>query len=237
MESSALASSIDWGNVAQWTAAVATLLAVIVALFKEEFTSLWRRPKLAATIKLSPPDSTKTPVIITYPRHQEPPKTKEAISYYFRLWIKNDGKVRAEKVQVFAEKLRRKAADGTFLPVEGFMPMNLRWTHSGEIFTEGISPLMGKHCDLGHISHPADLIDLQEDHPDAWGKTVLALELEAKPLTKSHLVEPGKYKLTLKIAGSNCKPVTTTLEITLTGDWHDDAGKMFRDGIAIKVLD
>ena len=237
MGSPALTSSIDWGNVAQWTAAIATFLAVIIALFKEEFINLWRRPKLVATIKLSPPDSTKTPVIITYPRPPEPPITKEASSYYFRLWIKNDGKARAEKVQVFAEKLCRKAADGTFLPVEGFMPMNLRWTHSGEIFTEGISPLMGKHCDLGHITHPAELIDLQEDHPDAQGKTVLALELEAKPLTKSHLVAPGTYKLTLRIAGSNCQPTTTTLEITLIGDWYEDTGRMFRDGIAIKVLD
>ena len=40
-------------SMATWVSAVATLLAVLIALFKEEINRLWRRPKLRATIRLT----------------------------------------------------------------------------------------------------------------------------------------------------------------------------------------
>lgn len=227
---------MDWGSVAQWVAGGATFLAVIVALLKEEIVRLWRRPELAASIKLGPPDSHKT--YFTYQvLQQQMLIQKKAECYYFRLWIENKGKTRGEKVQVFAAELSKRIADGTFRPVDDFLPMNLRWSHTHEIFAEGISPPIGKHCDLGHITVPDALVELQEDHPDAPpGTTVLALDLEAKPNTKSHLVPSGTYRLTLRIAGANCSPVTMTLEITITGDWYDDQPRMFRDGVGIRML-
>ena len=54
-------------------------------------------------------------------------------------------------------KLSKRHADNIFKEVESFLPMNFRWTHGHhgtnepEIFAEGISPKMGKHCDLGRI--------------------------------------------------------------------------------------
>jgi hypothetical protein len=121
--------------------------------------------------------------------------------------------------------------------VNNFQPMNLRWSHTHEIFADLISPPIGRHCDLGRISIPDSLVELQEDHPDAPpGRTVLALELEAKPNTKSHLLPPGKYELTLRIAGANCSAITMRLEITVTGDLYDDEERMFRDGVGIRML-
>jgi len=229
-------SPTDWGTVAQWVLAVLTLLAVVVALLKEEIVKLWRRPKLVATIKLSPPDSHKTYWRYIIP--ETPLVSRFADCYFLRLWVRNLGNVRAEKVQVFAEKLSKRIVDGTFIPVRDFMPMNLCWAHTNEIFAEGISPLMGRHCDLGHITFPGALVDLQEDHPDApQESTILALNLEVKPNTKNHLVLPGTYRLVLKIAATNSPPVTKTLEITLTGTWYDDQEKMFSDGIGIRTID
>jgi hypothetical protein len=231
-----VASSIDWGNVAQWAGALCTLSAVIVALTKEEIIRIWRRPKLVGTIKLAPPDSIKTNWTY-YPYPQEPLRPEKADCYYFRLWISNEGNARAEKVQVFTAKISKRSVDGTFRPVGEFLPMNLRWANTHEIFAEAISPGMGKHCDLGHMTHPNALVLLQENHPDVPpGKTVLALDTEVKPNTKNHLVPPGTYRLELRIAGANCSPVATTVEITVTGDWCDEQAKMFCDQIGIKLL-
>lgn len=222
-----ITSPIEWSILAQFALAFFTLVAVVVALCKEDIVTLWRRPKLAVTINLAPPDCHKT--------YWKDPEKEHC--YYFRLWVWNKGNIRAEKVQVFADKLSKKIVDGSFVPVEDFIPMNLRWAYSHEIFADGISPLMGKHCDLGHITSPNALISLQEDHPNATpGSTILALDLEVKPNTKNHLVLPGTYRLTLKIAAANFKPMTKKLEIIITGEWYDDQKEMFSNGIRVKML-
>jgi len=162
-------SPTEWGIVAQWVLAFLTLLAVVVALLKEEIVRIWRRPKLEGTIKLKPPDCHKS-----YWTTQQPPIRRLADCYFLRLWVHNHGNVRAEKVQVFADKLLKQKADGTFTPVKEFLPMNLVWAYTHEIFVHAINPQMGKHCDLGHITHPDALVDLGEDHPDApRGRTIL----------------------------------------------------------------
>ena len=97
-------------------------------------------------------------------------------------------------VQIFAEKLLRQSADGSFREVRSFLPMNLTWSHGGEVFAVGISPEMGKHCDLGRIIKPEHrklFGDDVEGVPDS--QTLLALDLEFKPNTKSHIIRPGAY--------------------------------------------
>jgi hypothetical protein len=159
----------------------------------------------------------------------------------FRLWVSNEGNHdRAEKVQVFARKLEKLAADRkTYVSVEEFLPMNLVWSNTRESFLEGISAHgMGKHCDLCHITNPVALVDLQEDRSDTpSGKAVLALDLEFLPLTKIHLLPQGTYRLELMIAGVNTVPVLKALEISFTGDWYEDPQRMFRDGARIRILD
>ena len=234
MDNPSPTSIIKWGNIAQWAAACATLLAVLIALFKDEIIRLWRRPKLTASIKPASPDCVK--ILQTFLINHITVRKSEC--YYLRLWIWNKGRDRAEKVQVFVNELSKRTADGTFFPIREFLPMNLRWSHSHEIFADGISPRMGKHCDLGHITHPSVLFELNENLPEvSQGKTVLALDLEEKPNTKSNLIPPGTYRLGLRIGGANCSPISKTLEITLIGDWFDDHEKMFRDGIGIKMIE
>jgi hypothetical protein len=232
--------SIDWGSAAQWFAALATFSAVLVALFKDEFLRFRRRPKLEPSIKLASPDCHKTHL-----NYQLIPTSifGRTECYYLRLWIENRGKTRAEKVQVFAAKLSRKNADGSFAIVEDFLPMNLRWAHAEtapngvEIFADGISPQMGKHCDLGHIVNPAARVIVGEDLPTVpTGKTLLALDLEVRPNTMSHLIPPGTYQLELRVAGANCSPVKRIIEITLTGEWFDDQNRMFSEGLGIRTL-
>lgn len=229
---------MDYGTVAQWAGATATLLAVLVALFKDEFLRWRRKPELRVSIALASPDCHKTTL-----NYRVTDSYRAADCYYLRIWVKNVGKTRAEQVQVFAEKLVKRHADGSFKKVESFLPMNLRWAHGQqgkdgpEIFAEGISPEMGKHCDLGHIVDPKHRKNVGYDLPALGDNdTVLALDLEVKPNTMSHLIPPGVYQLELRVAAANCSPVNHNLEITVTGKWFSEQNQMFADGLGIKAI-
>lgn len=236
------ATALDPGSLAQWFSAAATFLAVLVALFKNEITQWWRRPKLSARIKLSPPYCSKTQ--LDYVAHKNGRTVGRADCYYLRIWIENLGKTRAQQVQVYASKLWKRTADGSFGVVDSFLPMNLKWAHGPsppkgpEIFADGISPRMGKHCDLGHLVDPSHRVNVGHDLDGvAKDQTLLALDLEVEPNTLTHLIAPGEYRLQLRIAGGNCLPITRTIELTLTGRWFADQGRMFTDGLGIKVVD
>lgn len=234
---------MELGNLAQWVAAAATLLAVLVALFKTEIVSWWRRPILDVSIFLEPPYCHSTTLHYTVQRTAL--TYAQAQCYYFRLWVQNHGKTRAERVQVHAAKLFRKVADGSFREDKHFLPMNLRWAHGHsrepgggpEIYAEGISPRMGKHCDLGHVTDPQSRAELGEALDGVpQGNTIFALDLEVNPNTKSNLLAPGTYRLELQVAAANSAPMQKVVEITVTGQWFADERKMFQDGIGLRVI-
>ena len=231
-------SGVEIGSLAQWVAAAATFAAVLVALFKDEVLRFVRRPQLTVSIDLAPPDCHKTTA-----NYRTAQGWQSADCYYLRLWVQNVGKTRAERVQVFAASLSRRNADGNFRRIDEFLPLNLRWAHGQqaaagpEIFAEGISPQMGKHCDLGHVIDPASRAHVGEDLPDVQAdKTVLALDLEFQPNTRSHLIPPGTYQLALRVAAANSTPVTKTIEVTTTGEWFADQARMFREGLGIRIV-
>jgi hypothetical protein len=139
--------------------------------------------------------------------------------------------------------LLRLHADGIFREETQFLPMNLRWALSQpasgvpEIFASGISPHMGKHCDLGHKIDPKLRAIIGENLPNiSESQAILVLDLEVPPSSLSHLISQGQYRLELKIAAANSTPVTKTTEINLTGQWYAAENKMFSDGIGLKEI-
>jgi hypothetical protein len=229
------------GVVASWVGAGSTFLAVFVALFKDAALRKVRHPTLKARIHLAAPDCHKTELLSFIPTQPQP--VGRIPCYYFRIWVENTGNVRAEKVQVFVSRLLKKHADGSFQEVKSFLPMNLKWSHQQpfekpEIFAEGISPAMGKHCDFFHIIEPA--IRTQTGAPIPTGfnqnETIIELDLEVLPATLSYLVTPGTYQFELKIAATNAKPISKTFEVTHTGQWFPDEARMLTDGIGIVAL-
>jgi len=222
--------------------AVVTFLAVQVALFRGEFTSIWRKPKVEARIKLSDPDCHLTRLMKIDANAGQ--ILVKAPCYYIRLWIENKGNVRAEDVQVFVKKLAREEAGGKYREDRDFLPMNLRWSHAppgNPLIFASINPGMGRHSDFGHIVDPAydaDFLPSKEffaNKPDE-GQTIISLDLEFEPATYSHLIPPGTYRVTLMIGGANFKPETKQLEVVHKGDWYPDEERMFRDGLGITVL-
>ena len=227
-------------EAAAW-GAVATVAAVVVALLKEEIVGLWRKPKLTTSISLSAPDCTKTSLgVDTYQLRAQ--RIFSIDCYYFRLRVKNEGNRRAEKVQVYANKLFKKHADDIYHEVETFLPMNLRWSHSQpgppEIFAD-ISPSMGRHCDFGYIADPGQRVRIGDDLPGvAADKTLYHLELEAKPRTRSHLLPPGYYRLELHIGAGNVqRRITTHIQFSHSGVWFADEARMFSEAVGIRQLE
>jgi hypothetical protein len=232
---------IEVGTLAQWVAASATLLAVLVALFKDEIVGWIKKPMLSVSIRLESPDCHKTTLAYVVQRTTLIQGSAEC--YYLRIWVENIGRTRAENVQVFASELFRRNADGRYGQVDGFLPMNLRWSHAQhgprgpEIFADGISPGMGKHCDLGRIVDPAHQQNVGDSLPSVkGGQCLLALDLEVAPNTLSHLIAPGVYQLHLQVAASNCRPVEKVIELNLTGAWFPDQNRMFSDGLGIRMV-
>ena len=217
-------------TVGEWTAvasAIITGLAVLVALFRESVFLWWRRPRFEVAIRPEPPDCNKTHVRLS---------AGIVSAYYFRLWVKNIGRSTATRVQVFAAQLHRQHADGAFRREQRFLPMNLLWSHTSVVFSDGLAPQMGQHCELG-IVFPLNVTDPMIIRPAQLppGKTHLQLETEVRPFTGSSSLEPGNYRLRLLVAASNAKPRPFSLAISVVGDWYDDEAEMFSKGVGVKV--
>jgi len=160
-----------------------------------------------------------------------------AQTYHFRIWVENSGKSRADQVQVFVSRLFRRAADGTFREDRHFSPMNLKWSYGEEVYAQGISPGMGKHCDFGRIVEP----DCRSEVGDfirgvASEQTIFSLITEWRSNTGSHLLAPGTYRIELRLAAANSRPVSQTVELTVSGNWFADEERMFQDGIGLRVV-
>jgi hypothetical protein len=242
-------------TVTDWIVAIGTAvmaIVAIIAIFQDKIRSWLLRPKLQVFLQVASPDCTKTKFRYSI---QEPimpstntasstagilPASNETEAYFFRLRVANTGNQKAENVEVFAAKLTRRLADGTFKEVDSFLPMNLVWSYLNWLFFPAISPGIYKYCDLFHVVNPEKrkFIPFEDD---TWAnvnpnKTILSFDTIAKPYTKNYLVCPGIYHLDLTLAASNSKIVNKTLEINLTGDWFDDEKKMLGEGVGITLL-
>lgn len=209
-----------------WTAfgSLATFLAVLVALFGEQWWRAWNQPVLKVHVRKDDAGCYyKTKVqLLGAPAHAP---VQESEAYYFRLWVTNEGRGPAEAVQVFASALSRRDASGTFEAVREFLPMGLLWTHSNPPSTS----LARLHAKMGHHCELASVVKHEVPAP-------LTLSVEVAPFTGWHRLERGTYRLTLRLACANGSPRTQTVEIHFGGDWLEDEAAMFRDGVVCKVL-
>lgn len=55
------------------------------------------------------------------------------------------------------------------------------------------------------------------------------------PLTDTHLLPPGTYRLTVRIAAANFDPIDKELELNHTGFWTDDDTTMRRDHLVVTL--
>jgi len=92
-------------------------------------------------------------------------------------------------------------------------------------------------CDLGHISDPSKKSVTGETLPEVSAtEAVLGLDVEVMGFVGRHLLKPGTYKFSLKLAASNHPPLDYTLEVVFPGKWFDNEEKMFSDGFGLRLL-
>lgn len=230
-----MAGGMAPSSLAQWAGAAATSCAVIVALFKDSILAWWRRPSLNVTCGKALPWTVRVRLLVRW-QHATPPSWN-GNCYFARLWVDNIGRTRAEKVQVYAAKLAKRAVDGEFEAVPTFASLNLKWSNYPSdkpvIFLDGLSPKMGAFCDVLSVCDPANPLREPPEGQTLSTDTVAELQLEAA--TPSRLLEPGTYELTLRIAAANVAPIEKVLTFTHTGKWLADDAAMRRDCLDVSL--
>lgn len=222
-------------SLAQWFGAVGTIAAVLVALFKDSLFAWKRKPRLDATCTKETPWTTRTPIVV-HDGMGAVLWTGDA--YYVRIKVENSGKTRAERVQVYASKLAKQGADTKFADIPTFLPLNMKWSNSppgaAAAILDGISPGMGAFCDVVGLCDRANPLQ-RRPAGSALNTTVGQLQLEVQPFTNSDLLPPGTYRLTLRIAAANVKPIDKFFEFTHTGTWLPGDVEMRRDCLAVSL--
>ncbi len=225
---------MQWGTVAEWIVGLGTFALGFIAVFQDRLRAWAGSPKLTLYTKTEPPHC--CPVRWTNP---EGVIIADGISV--RLLVKNTGRSFAKNVEVYVDEVSTRTPDGSWISIETFPPMNLLWTDIPRgLYFPGISPGMGKHCSLGHITNPQHRRMIPADENPTLGlspgQTSFVFDLIAEPNQRSHVVGPGRYKIRLILAAENARPIRYDIELNVTGSWFDDLGTMLRQGVGVKVL-
>lgn len=224
-------------TLAQWAGAAGTFCVVALALFRDLILGWWRRPKLVATCTKEIPCTVKVESIAWPGKYSDKIRWK-GDRYFVRIRVFNDGKARAEKIQVSVSELAKRGLDEKFEDIRTILPLNLKWSNSppeGAVtILDGISSKMPAFCDVISLWNPANPHQRRPaDTPD--NATVGQLELEVPMPNDTDLLPPGTYRLTIRIAAANREPIERELEFKHTGAWIDDDVTMRRDCLAISL--
>ncbi len=225
-------STLAASTLAQWFAAVGTISAVCVALFKDSLLYHWRKPRLVTTCENSPPWTVRTPLFVGSPGNL----LWTGDSYWIRVKVTNEGRTRAEKVQVSLSNLEYKPdVDGTFSEDQRqHFPLNLMWSHLHVPILDGISPRMSALCDIIAMSDPANPYWPTPAGTPA-GVTIGRLQLEVELPPQFHSLNPGSWRLTLRIAAANAMPTVKTLLFSHTGGWRHSDPDMRRECLRVSL--
>ena len=172
------------------------------------------------------------------------PSVERVKAHFVRARVWNTGNKPALDVEVFAENIREIDERGIVRsPVPSFVPMNLVWSHTRQIYCPRINPGMYKYCDLFHVIDPEDRLIFEEEELSLDGgrlsgfprdKTILVFDVHFPQTSLSHLVPAGRYGLNVSVAASNAAAVNFDFEIGLSGEWYSDEKTMYSKGLTVK---
>jgi hypothetical protein len=222
--------------------AIGTFVLAFVAVFQDWLQQWVMSPSLRLKEpRVGPPDAERTTMHlfgVDLEGLQLPEPLEEVPVYYFRLAITNAGRSAARDVQVFLSAVKKQnKVDGTYAPVERFTPLNLMWSHTNTptlpVLVQGPQ---SRFCALAHIIQPNAKHILKEDLLDmSSASPILALDLEVKPNSLGHLLEPDTYLFDLILMASNCAPQPYKLKVDFLGEWFDNPQQMFSDGFRMSL--
>ncbi len=219
--------------------------SLILTLWGPRIYSYIHRPKLALDIRANPPYS--------HWINPQFPEVKEGVieggeggtstdnnidMYFCRVNVSNRGKTEAEKVEVTVRRVF-KQHEG-WVPIERFVPLNLRWSNTWDIVKAGedvpgdarilvkdrISAGGERLCDLGFVVDPnryqdfcqrAKLRDRPGEAPagSQHSKVRFVLAFEFIRDLERHRLVPGRYLLEVVADAIRIRPKSFWIELEI----------------------
>ncbi len=225
--------------MANWLVAIGTILLAIIAVFQDKIRSWIWSPTLDCEINLAPPDCHRT---------ISRSSTNEFFTFYYRFKIWNKGRISAKNVEVLIVDILKKEGN-LFKRIEAFSPDNLKWSTLFDIidgrsipkrYCDYISPDTYKHCNLGHIHDPKirSLIPGEDNPllPVQKDETIFCFDVHFMSNILYYLVEPGEYKIHIKVGCENTRTITRKYLVKVTGKWFEDEKRMLNEGLSIDKI-
>lgn len=205
---------------------IALLVAFIGPLMSEHFKYTFRSPKNKILFKLGSPFCHKT-------------TTDLGIDvYFFRIAVKNEGKLAAEDCSTYLESISKKDSSGDFIEEKNFTPIILNWSakYNQEIRVLTIQSGNMFFVDIGSIANPATCKPSSKYRgysSEEKEKTMFFLESKDIVFAQKDCLTPGDYKLKICVYAKNASPSLIELKLSWSGQWKDDTDDMFQQ-IVIK---
>lgn len=221
---------------AEWVAIFIALLLGFAATFREWIISCFKKPNCQISIRNEFPDCHRA----VHRNNQ----TGEFLfhSYYIRFKVKNKGNNHMEDVEAMLEEIEEMKPDGRYEKNRDILPMNLVWSYYRKVTMPKIQPELFKHCDLCHIVRSKDA------SLDLFGRSestnlAILLDVAKETFMGGYILEPGEYKIKVKIAANNLKPKTILLHLKINEDikidrneWTLEETKKMAQNITVKIL-
>lgn len=197
-----------------WTA-IATLFAVMVALFQEWIKDIWDHATLKMEIISSPPD--------THQIYLGDERGLTSKCLYIRIRVTHLKGKSAEDIEIMATNFWEVNADGSKKKISSFLPMNLKWSHFQPSRTNIRVPKgLFRHCDFGRIEPGGDM---------ALCKLQIDTMVQPNPVSGNkypNIILPGKYEFELMLTGSNTKVLKQCWQLEFENKWSGDEDAMLR---------
>ncbi len=203
----------EWvGAIATFIGSIATIAAVIFAIFQDQYKKWLYKPSLYLLAESKAPDC-----VIIMKDVSLPSGTISVESIQIRIRVKNIGNTPAEKTEVYLNNVSE-FIDNKYQSLINFQPMNLVWSNIGGIYCDNIPPDFSKYCDLGF------LLKLEP-----YFFRISSID---PPNNGSHLLKPGNYRLEILVAASNAShPVKYIMHL----NFNQNFSNIISDNISIQM--
>lgn len=221
----------------QWFIAFGTVSAVVYAIFHEMFLSWLRRPKLRVLYEPKQPFIIQIPVL--RPLGSDRTTVFSNPSFQVRMIVQNEGTTRAEAVSIYARRLYRRT-DGRPLPLDWFLPMDLKWTEDEKAPT-AISAGVERTCNVVGVEKPSQLIvpglPVPQAPPGFDYQTACFAHIQTirDPSSSCNIVFPGAYRLELVLSAANAKSQLLYFDFWFDGRWFDAQRDMIPEAASFFV--
>jgi len=212
-----------------WVSAIATLLAVVVALFQDLISRALIKPKLSCILENRHPYRVRIPQYRTERNCFGTSRKNNGHAVYFRIGIHNIGNGVARNVEVFLKEIRYLCEGSDEVLRSHKLSMNLGWSNIGSDVKSYIYPHSERYCDIGVLVEPEFR---ESDTRFPQGKECqgrikddeLAFMISAshKLGDCEHILGPGRYELVIDLEAENFAKEEHTFKITIGKSWNTE---------------